>query len=308
MRRGAWVLLAVALAGCATPTPVDGLPAACPEAAATQPFALRDLDEASGLARSGREPCLLWAHDDSGNPPLLFATDARGRHLGSVRLAAPAEDWEDLAGYALDGIPHLLVADVGNNFQNRRTVALYDLEEPALGNASAGPERGVRTIEVAYPATPFNCEAVAVDPALDQILFVSKGTGPEQALYSLRLSEALRTGQGTLAFEAAIPGLRAGTPGLLGGTADGAVTAMDLRPDRGAIALLTYREVLVWPRAGGQSWAEALEGPPTAVPVPPEGAKQMEALAYSADGAWLFVGAEDGAPNSMLAVVAAPAV
>lgn len=301
--------LAALLAGCvAEPAPLAALPPACPLGPSVQPFAQRDLNEVSGLARSGLVPCLLWAHEDSGAPPVLHATDAQGRYLGKVYVPAPAVDWEDIASFGRDGVPWLMVADIGNNGAWRASGALIFVTEPSLEQARASatlPASVVRVVTVRYPDKPFNAEGAAVDVAADEVLIVSKGEG--QALYALNLSAALRDGEGTLQFRARIPA----APGeasrsfvdALSGRSPGAATALDLRADGLGLALLSYREALLWERSEGQTWAAALQGPPRAVQVPAAGAKQMEALAYGEDGAWLFVGAEEGEPNSMLSVL-----
>jgi hypothetical protein len=328
-RAAALLLGALALAGCAAPadpspsTSAPGLAPACPERASTVPFAMPDLDEASGLARSGRLPCLLWVHEDSGAMPLLHATDAAGAHLGTLRLDAPAMDWEDLASFTLDGMPHLLVGDVGNNGLDRPALAFVVLPEPdvaAWGMPFDRAAEGVRVVAVRVEGPPINVEAVAVDAASGEVLLVAKGgaalaanaaAGPDQALYTAPLADVLRGAEVTLTFRTIIPGIRPGpgdAPGeaFLLGLPGGAATAMDLHPDGLRLALLTYREVLVWERAPGQPWAEALRALPRALPVPAEGAQQMEAIAFSADGAWLFVGAERGEPRSMLTAIPFP--
>ncbi|MCA1813700.1 MAG: hypothetical protein LC624_07085 [Halobacteriales archaeon] len=316
MRRAALAVLAALLSGCAAPEPPLGdLPPACPTAPATHAFAFPDIEEASGLARSLREPCLLWVQDDSGNAPVLYATDAFGRHLGSVRLPVPNVDWEDMASFARDNTSYLLVGDIGNNALARGSVTLFVLPEPGLDAARARitlDARDVRGVSLRYPDQPFNAESVAVDAAADEVLIVSKGgalassggAGPDQSLYSVPLSAALRDGAATMRFRARIPGIHADAPGLFGAGSGGAVTAMDLRPDGRQLALLTYREVLRWDRAANQTWADALQASPSSLPVPAEGARQMEGIAYSADAAWLFVAAEQGRPNSMLSVLA----
>lgn len=314
MQRLAWVLVAATLAGCASTTqPPATVAPACPDGATTFAFERRDIQEASGLFRSLRTPCLVWTHNDSGGKPELYASDARGRDLGVLRVGAPAIDWEDLSGFTLDGRAYLVVADIGNNFLQRETVQLYVVPEPALGNASfpaAASAHDVRPITVRYPEAPFDGEAFAVDAESDVLLFISKRNGPDQALYTASLSAALDQQAVTLAFRTTIPGIplstgEAAENDYVFGSSTGRVTAMDVRPDRRALAVLTYAGIYVWPRADGQDWAEALRGPPQTLSVPAPGRDQMEGLAYDASGAYLFVADEAGRPRSELSVVPA---
>jgi hypothetical protein len=74
--------------------------------------------EASGLARSQREPGVLWTINDSGN-------------LGRVDLnKSDHRDWEDLASFQLDGDPYLLVADIGDNDARFKKRTIYVAKEP----------------------------------------------------------------------------------------------------------------------------------------------------------------------------------
>ena len=111
-RRWAAVLCVLVLAtGCGRGSHADDAPVAeppasnatgAPAAAAGryQPFtvlgAINDpsIDESSGLAASRRNPGLLWTHNDSGNPPYLFATNP-----GNLRVSladVPDEDDDSL--------------------------------------------------------------------------------------------------------------------------------------------------------------------------------------------------------------------
>ena len=68
--------------------------------------------EASGIVKSRRHPGIFWVHNDSGNPPLLFAIRADGQIVRQFRLDVPNIDWEDIA---IDDQGHLYVGDIGNN-------------------------------------------------------------------------------------------------------------------------------------------------------------------------------------------------
>ena len=92
-----------------------------------------DLVEASGLARSHRDPEMLWALNDGGSKPRLFAFDFTGAHRGRLTLDdAKNRDWEDIASFELDGQPWLLVADIGDNDSKRKKVSFYVVAEPDL--------------------------------------------------------------------------------------------------------------------------------------------------------------------------------
>ena len=90
----------------------------------------RDIDEASGIARSQKTAGTYWIVNDSGKPR-LHPIDERGRSLGKVKVdGAKLSDWEDIASFTLDGQPYLLIADIGDNDADRKDVRLYVVEEP----------------------------------------------------------------------------------------------------------------------------------------------------------------------------------
>src|SRR5690606_31023644 len=100
------------------------------------------IDEMSGIVRSRRYRGLYWVHNDSGDSARLFAVDAAGgsrlpaevaetrygdapergkqQWQGFGVLHADNVDWEDIAA---DG-DHLYVADLGNNFNTRKDLAI----------------------------------------------------------------------------------------------------------------------------------------------------------------------------------------
>ena len=57
----------------------------------------RVIPEASGIVKSRRYPGIYWVHNDSGNPPLIFAIRGDGRIVRSFRVEVPNIDWEDIA-------------------------------------------------------------------------------------------------------------------------------------------------------------------------------------------------------------------
>src|SRR3954465_12348967 len=84
-------------------------------AAALEPLGrLRDpaIREASGLVKSRRHPDLYWVHNDSGNPPCLFAVRRDGTLVRKYTVGVPNVDWEDIAA---DDRGHLYLGEIGNN-------------------------------------------------------------------------------------------------------------------------------------------------------------------------------------------------
>ena len=248
------------------------------------------LSEISGLAASRRHRNVLWLHDDGGNPARLFAVNTRGQREATFWLeGVPKTDWEDIAGFELDGRDYLLIADTGDNGGLRRTLQLHVVEEPRhLTNARLTP---AWSIAFRWPDGARDCEAVAVDPIRGQVLLFSKKRQPPE-VFSLPLRP-----QGTQVLTARRIGHLNGVPRTVA-QADAAmrdkvgsqVTAADIAPDGHTLAVMTYRHLLFYRRADNQGWTQAVSGTPLVQPLP--WLPQAEALGWSRDGRALYASGE----------------
>jgi len=252
----------------------------------------RAISEMSGLAAAHAFPGHYWAINDSGSPAEIYLVDARGKHRGTVKVdGAPNVDWEDLAGFELDGRRYLLIADTGDNGGLRQELQLYVFEEPTSLDAPLHPAWIQR---FRWPDGARDCEAVAVDAAAGQVLLVSKKRVPPELLVL-----PLRPG-GDAPDVARVIGL---LPGIeqpsardlslnpVYGRYRAQVTAADLSPNGRVLAVLNYRSVNFLVRPAGGDWQDALRAPPPRPLVLPW-LPQAEALAWDADGRGLAIGSE----------------
>jgi hypothetical protein len=133
------------------------------------------ITESSGLAVSAAHPGVLWTHDDSGNPPLLFALGRSGAVTATVRITGvPDVDWEAMAAFR-DGTgrPLLAAADIGDNAARRDSVEVDVVPEPdPLRSVSAGP---LLRLRLTYPDGPRDAETLIVDTTRRRMFVVSKG-------------------------------------------------------------------------------------------------------------------------------------
>lgn len=289
------IVVPALLAACGDPAPaVDdgkGRPARL-----TVPGTIEDgdIDEASGIAVSRRNPDLIWVHEDSGAKARLYAIDTGGSRRGRIKLEdADNDDWEDLAAFALDGKPYLLAADTGNNDADRDTLSLYVIAEPDLDDDDKPELEPVARIDFRYPDGRRDTEAVAVDAANRRALLVTKRDIPPR-LYSVALDF-----DADEVIDAEFLGEITTLP--MPGRADIAIapkidnyhwqpTAMDIAADGSAIALLTYGAVYYFPRAAGEDWTSALARRPLAFDI--RRVRDAEALAFGADGRSLYITTE----------------
>ena len=250
------------------------------------------LQEISGVAASRRHEDTLWMINDGGSDPELHAVTRRGNRIASLRLAGVDNtDWEDLAAFELDGRSYLLVADTGDNGGLRKTLQLHVIAEPAqLADASVEP---AWSIVFRWPDGPRDCEAVAVDAVGGRILLVSKKRQPPE-LFSVPLRPGGNEPQ-VARLLGSLAGVPQGDPEEVRANADLArirsqVTAIDIAPDGHAMAVLTYRDVLIYPRHGREAWARALSRRPQVHPLP--WLPQAEALAWATGSRSLYATGE----------------
>ncbi len=254
-------------------------------------IASADLIECSGIDVSSIEEDLLWAINDSGDGPFVYAMGIDGRDLGRVRInGAINRDWEDLTTFRRQGRPMILVADIGDNRARHDTCRLYIIEEPRLtGNrfersATTTPSW---TIAFKYPDGSHDAEAIAVDLVNDRILILTKRE-KVPLLFSIPLAPPETDDPRTARLLAKIDQIPPPTSGdLLSpyGRYRSQPTAMDLSPDGLMLLILTYKHAYLLRRQAGQPWHELAAVDETIVPLPQKalGLVQREAACFSPD-------------------------
>lgn len=255
--------------------------------------------ETSGLTASYRMPGVLWTHNDSGGDPVLFAVNTDGTLRGRVRVEGTRNfDWEEVASFELDGKAWLLAADIGDNFAIRAGgCTLHILPEPDA--VSLSPERELvvapaYSINFTYEDGPRDAESLAVD-AKEKTIYILSKRDEVPRLYKLALAPTKAGEPAVATFAGLVPHLpqpttlqraiRLPTQGYLG-----LPTAMDFSRDGTLALVLVYEQPLLFPRAPGESWAEALAREPIKLASPQ--LPQAEGACFSPDGRSIFVASE----------------
>jgi len=249
-------------------------PASCGCAAYTDPVSrgtigVTAVSELSGLAVSRAHPGVLWAHNDSGDTPRIFALGDAGAYLGEVTIRnATAVDWEDLALGPCASGACLYIADFGDNGMSRTNLAIYRVAEPNVENKPfATIAADAEKLPFAYPDGRWNAEALLVHPTTGELFIVTKGSTPGVYRFPTPLTPGVAA---TL--------VRVGAPAGL----DGVVTGGDVSPCGDRVLLRTYSGLFEYSISAGKPAAGALLALPKKVPVAME--TQGEAVAYRADG------------------------
>jgi len=245
--------------------------------------------EASGLARSQRQPGVLWTINDSGKP-LLHAIDLTGARLGEVDLRkSENRDWEDLASFMLDGEPYLLVAAIGDNDAQRKKRTLYFAKEPRTKEDKTKVDW---EIDFKYPNGPRDAESAAVDVENERVLVLTKRDIPP-ALYEV----PLRAGDKTVTAKwlgtiDSLPRPTRRDVEFAPKTKDWhwQPAGMDISADNRAAVILTYRAVYYYLRQPGQDWFDALNSQPVRIGI--GNFRDAESVAFGDEARTVYVTGE----------------
>ena len=275
------IALILAIAGCAADMLTkDAAPEVVGEPKQVGILANPQLKEVSGLAASSLYPSLLWAINDGGDDPLLYAIGSDGADLGTFRVKnARNLDWEALSSFRLQESAYLLIADVGDNWQQRQTATLYVVKEPAITATGLDTNTAVDIdwqIHFTYEDGPQDCEAVAVDPANQSVLLLTK-RGLAPALYEVPL-------------QADDPGAPAVARRLASVPHFNWPTDMDLSPDGLAAVVLTYNHAYLFRRKPKVDWPKAFQKKPRRLRF--ETLRQQEAISFGYYGRSVWVTSE----------------
>lgn len=231
------------------------------------------VSESSGLAASLRDPRILWTHNDSGNPAILYATNRQGHPLARVTITGATNvDWEDMA--EAPG-PVLWIADFGDNALIRTNLCLYRVTEPLIHPTATNQTlvAAATRFPFSYPDGFHDAEALLVHPVTGDIYVVTKHNSGVSRVY--RFPQPMTpTIPATLEFVTTLT--------FTGISVGRRVTGGDIRGDGARVLIRTYLFAYEWFLAPGQSLASALAAPPAHTLTLPF--SQGEAVAYSANG------------------------
>lgn len=238
------------------------------------------LTEASGVAASRNNANVLWTHNDSGHPALVYAIDTFGRLLATYSLPGNTDN-EDIAigPGPVTNVSYLYVADIGDNNSSRSNIKIYQIPEPAVyarqfTNPVTAAPKGTRTITLTYPDGPRDAEALTIDPVSGDLFIFSKESPTR--IYTASKSQLDTNNSFGLTF---LQTLNFSVP-----------NGADISPSGNEIVVRQENFARLWLRATGQDVATALNG--TAIPIPvtgtANGEPNGEAIGFDAVGRGYF--------------------
>ncbi len=130
--------------------------------------------EMSGVVSSQMYRDIVYHIADSGNDPIIFISDMKGKLLHQIRYADSASDTEALSqGPCPWGGSCLYVADTGDNFHWRSKKRIYAIDEKSLYTTALHSAE----LEFQYPKQDrLDAEALAVHPLTGDMFIFSKET------------------------------------------------------------------------------------------------------------------------------------
>jgi hypothetical protein len=260
------------------------------------------LVECSGMDVSLTAGNFLWAINDGGHGPFIYALGFDGRSLGRVALlGAQNRDWEGLDTFFWQGRPMILIADFGDNKQVHDVHTLYIVEEPRLKgqrfNESAAVEVAWRIV-FSYPGSKHDAEGVAVDALEGKVFVLTKRDNPP-LLFEVPLKPSSSKIPVVARKVAAVTRIPPPTREDLRqkyGLFRSQPTALDFSSDRRHAVVLTYKHAYIFHRSRFESWESAFSQNPMLVPLPlPQDRRdlrQREAICFSPSGNSLFITSE----------------
>jgi hypothetical protein len=230
------------------------------------------LEEASGLVASVRNPGLLWVLNDSGNPPEVFLIDQHAR----TKLTCKVEnvnnrDWEDIAIGAgpKQGKPYLYVADIGDNFARYDSKFIYRFEEPLLDSSKQVSITQYDTFILQLPDGRRDAETLLIDPLTNDLYIISKretSVGLYHAPYPFSNDTIALKKIRELPFTKIVSG--------------------SISTDGQQLLLKDYEKVYYWKRLPNETLTKVFTRKP--IELPYEREYRGEAIAWSRDGHHFF--------------------
>ena len=238
------------------------------------------LTELSGLAATPTGYVTVNDGADEAGHRKIFYLDRKCKVVRAVSYPSRPRDTEDLA-LAADGT--LWVADIGDNGENRSTIALW-----RLAPGAREPELNRLT----YPDGPHNAEALLLTAAGTPIV-VTKTVGTAGIYVPATPVTAGRTTPLRRVGSVGLPVTGTSNPFGLGGRL--LITGGAVSPDGRRAVLRTYADAFEFDVTGGDVVGALADGTPRAIALPDE--PQGESVAYTPDGSALLTVSEGKKPD-----------
>jgi hypothetical protein len=239
-----------------------------------------EIDEASGMVASQRNPAHYWVINDSKDLNRMFLVSQTGQGKAEFTLAGlHNRDWEAMGRWQnRTGQTYLYVADIGDNFARNSSYQVHRFLEPSL--QLTDPLRRVikatQSLEFKLPDGSRDMECMLIDQISGELYFISKREDHKR-LYRLPSDafsyQGVQTAQFICELNFSVPRSNLSLLKQIYYITDGNVASSNEE-----IIVRNYLEIYYWKKGKQESIADALRRKPRVVPsiLEPQG----EALAF----------------------------
>ena len=256
------------------------------------------LDEASGLAASRKNPGYLWSHNDSGdkNRIFLFDTYGKGKYEFTIQ-GAENRDWEDMAVVKeSDGSATIYVAHFGDNNSVYRSYAIYWIKEPVISASTPALNTISQVNKVTFTVSDGSrdMECLLVDQQSKDLFIISKRETQKQ-LYKIAAAIMVAGTTTKAEFIQKLDNISQPFSNAALVIQGFYITAGSVSPDNTEILVKNYLEIYYWKRKEGETIPQALARQAKTVPYQME--PQGEGITFAEDGGGYYTISEsaDGA-------------
>ena len=239
-----------------------------------------EIDEASGMVASFRNPGNFWVINDSKDLNRMFLVSESGQGKAEYSLLGlHNRDWEAMGRWQnRTGQTYLYVADIGDNIAQNPTYQVHRFLEPSL--KLTDPLRRVikhtQSLEFTLPDGSRDMECMLIDQISGDLYFISKREDRKR-LYRLPAeafeSKGVQRAEFVYELNCSVPTSNVSLLKQLYFITDGNVASSNEE-----IIVRNYLEIYYWKKQKHESIADALRRKPRIVPsiLEPQG----EALAF----------------------------
>lgn len=244
-----------------------------------------ELDEASGMVASWRNPGSYWVINDSEDINRIFLVSQNGQ--GKVEFLINGlrnRDWEALGRWQnTTGQTYIYIADIGDNASNQSVYSIHRFLEPSLklSNPLTRVINGTQTVHFQIPDGSRDLECLLVDQISGDMFIISKR---EDRKHLYRIPAASFSKEDKLYQAEFIRELNFSVP-----TSDLTIlkqlyyiTGGDVAVSNEEVVIRNYLEIYYWKKGKTESLADALRRKPQIVPSALE--PQGEAVAFDRNG------------------------
>ncbi|XP_060066355.1 uncharacterized protein LOC132546649 [Ylistrum balloti] len=222
---------------------------------------IKGLGETSGLCASRVNPNILYAHNDKGDGPSLYALNSLTGELKKTIHVHGAHnyDWEDIAcgPCSENGGPCIYIGDIGNHDGDGAHNMIYKIREPTITdtNGDITVDIEAKLPFVWYPHQ-VDAETLMVDPKSN--IYVISKVSDGQGKVGTIASSVWNSSQVPIILSNLI------TLPLSTGSDD--PTGGDISPDGHEILLQTHHQIFHWQVTNGLTIFDTFRENPVGVP------------------------------------------